>query len=174
MLGGLLTAKSSAMTIESSASKQQQACDCLEAIKAAAAAVATGSALRAVEDAQQQTHQRSLDDSISKLPPLFPPSMSQLFRGATRVTRQDFVESLSLGVPVDQDVTGNEEVLILYTDLSAMPNKRVQEQSAKIIDFVTFSLCPERIGAMSDMKNHLSTTITKDSKGDMYGHYGTI
>ena len=120
---------------------KQPICDCSEEIKAAAGSARRDTEFDAKQSQSEARHQEELpvEDPISKLPPLFPGSMNQLFQGSTRVARKDFVQHLNLGIPVDNEVTGNEEVLVLYTDLNAVPDDSLQlsAKSPSLLPFHT-------------------------------------
>ena len=52
---------------------------------------------------------------------LIPKGMSKLFAGMARVDREAFFDSFDIGVPKDDPINGNEEVLLLYSNADALP-----------------------------------------------------
>lgn len=48
--------------------------------------------------------------------------MEKLFAGAARTNRDDFMEAFNLGVPKDRTVSGNEDVLMLYSHHKSLSN----------------------------------------------------
>lgn len=77
--------------------------------------------LRAIEKlskpVQQDEHNTPTDE------PLIPVGMRRLFAGMARVDRDDFFEKHELGVPKDESITGNTEVLLLYSNEKALPEQ---------------------------------------------------
>lgn len=53
--------------------------------------------------------------------PLIPPSLNTLFSGMARVPRDDFFQQYDTGVPQDDTIAGNEQVLLLYSKDKALP-----------------------------------------------------
>jgi len=54
---------------------------------------------------------------------VFPESLQDLFAGAGRVNRNDFVQSYDVGVPLDPSTDGNNDVLLLYSSPGSLPPK---------------------------------------------------
>lgn len=53
---------------------------------------------------------------------LIPPNLKRLFAGMARVPRDDFFQQYDLGVPKDDTMRGNDNVLLLYSNDKAIPH----------------------------------------------------
>eukprot|EP00544_Gedaniella_sp_CCMP2646_P008195 CAMPEP_0202493314 /NCGR_PEP_ID=MMETSP1361-20130828/9691_1 /ASSEMBLY_ACC=CAM_ASM_000849 /TAXON_ID=210615 /ORGANISM="Staurosira complex sp., Strain CCMP2646" /LENGTH=548 /DNA_ID=CAMNT_0049123609 /DNA_START=153 /DNA_END=1799 /DNA_ORIENTATION=+ len=62
------------------------------------------------------------DDLVhAKEKPLIPSPLQRLFSGMARVSRDDFFQQYDTGVPQDETIAGNENVLLLYSNRNALP-----------------------------------------------------
>lgn len=62
----------------------------------------------------------------------FSPSISKFAVGMSRVPREDFVRSFEMGVPLQKSLTGNEQVLILYSHVDAQPRGKKTKAHGEI------------------------------------------
>lgn len=75
-----------------------------------------------IKKEKNETHDTEEEASPEKSP-FFPETMSKLFAGMARVNRDLFSKQFDIGVPLDATKPGNEDVLILYSDETALPDQ---------------------------------------------------
>jgi hypothetical protein len=71
------------------------------------------------------------DREGSEQTPRFPDTIAKIGVGMSRVPRHDFAKRFEMGFPVKASSPGNEEVLILYSHVDALPNTMMNKTQSK-------------------------------------------